>query len=648
MPNPLPYSYLPFVQARQQLANRLFDSSKQFWSDLELGKYIVEALRTWNALTSYWRGDFTFQSQQGVSWYDLTDRVAMPNTLRPYTLTDVDIYTAIQYHLLEPAGSINPWTGVSSQFTPDDLVNAVQRRRDELLSLAGCTITRRTLGAVLGRIPLPDTVIDVRRMAYLPAVGSPSTMWPEDTWAEQSFATSYLQNTPGTPLTYLMSTQPPISFDTDRPPGSAGVYELLTVEAGQSLASILVGAGGTIPFSFTLPNQNPIGVPWIAAGAFPLPQILNNAVSPASMAAATTWLMLYGGISWSPNQSSQATIVQLVAGKGYLALVLRCDATAQNFYYIDLDASGIAGGVGGIGIPTPLNLQKVAGGVQSLLSQFPAVTPQIGDIFTAQVSGATISVFQNGVFRGSFTDPSPIPVGSPGLLLESSAALSTPGDLAWKDWVGSGNIGSFLFVPDDWIHIIKWGALADLLGRESNAKDVLRATYCEQRYKMGIAALKESAALLAMRIGNVPLQIDAVKDADHYQTSWQALAQGKPSNVYQSGLNLLALAAAPDAGLYSLTATVVENAPIPVADNDPVEIARDDYDAMLDYAQHLAAFKLGGAEFLSTMPLLQHFFGVAQSYNVKLSQLGEYTSILYGLSSHEEARNPRMTLESAT
>ena len=442
MPNP--YSYITFAQARQQLANRLYDSSKQFWSDPELGLYLKESLRTWNALTSYWRGDFIFPSTQNVTWYDLT---AVPNTLRPLTITDVGIYKDIQFSLLEPSVGVNPWTGVSTQFSADDLINAVQRRRDEIVSLTGCRHTRRSVGAVAGRILLPDTVIDVRRLAYFPAIGSPSVIWPDDTWSEQSFQQSYLQNPAGTPLTYLMSTEPPISFDTDRAPGSAGSYELLTIEADPALSA-------TVP--------------------------------------------------------------------------------------------------------------------------------------------------------------------------------------------------SFLPIPDDWVHLIKWAALADLLGRESNAKDSLRATYCEQRYKLGVAALMQASALLALRIGNVPLQIDAVRSADLYQTTWQALAPGKPSNAYHAGLNLLALAAIPDAGPYSLTATVVQNAPIPVADADSVQVARDDLDAILDYAQHIAAFKLGGAEFLSTMPLLQHFLGLAQTYNAKLAELGEYTSALLGLSNLEESRNPRMAMESAT
>jgi hypothetical protein len=438
-PPPLIYQYVTLGTMRQELANRLYDSNQVFWSTPELNVYIVEALRTWNAMTNYWRNDFLFAAQQGVTWYDLTDPINLPNSLRQYSVTDVSIYETMQYHLLEPATGIFPsWPG-SAQFTSDDFLNAVARRRDELLSTTGCTVTLRTVPAVAGRIILPDTVVDVRRMAYLPAIGSPSTVWPEDTWGEQSFNPAYVQQPAGTPFTYLLSTQPPISFDTDRPPGAAGSYELLTIEAG----------------------------------TIPVPSIVN-----------------------------------------------------------------------------------------------------------------------------------------------------------------------YFTVPDDWTHLIKWGALSDLLSRESNAKDVLRSQYCEGRYRLGMKLLEDAAALLAARIDNVPVQIDSVRSADYWAPAWEAASQAPPTAVYYAGLNFVALAPVPDAGTYAITATVVTNAPIPQADPDLVQLARDDYDCVLDYAQHLAAFKQGGGEFVATFPLFQRFMAQASIYNRKLGELGEFTSMLLDLGAREKDMNP--------
>jgi hypothetical protein len=462
-----PYSYVQLATARQELANRLYDSSQIFWSSAELTQIIQEGLRTWNAMTSMWRGDFTFPSIQNTTWYDLT---AQANSLRPYTVTDAVLYTAILFHLLEP-----PAGPVSVQLTTDDLTNAVQRRRDEVLSTTSCTQTRRLVPAVNGRITLTDTVIDVRRMAYLPGFlpqggygsgfygqglygfSNPQVIygfivWPEDIWGEQSYNRLYTQQPPGKPQTYIMSTQPPLSFDTDRPPDSAGQYELLTIEAGGALT---------------------------------------------------------------------------------------------------------------FGTASTLN------------------------------------------------------------------------------------------VPDDWTHVIKWGALADLFGRQANATDALRQQYCEQRYRMGLQLLTSAPALLQMRIGDQAMEIDAVRSADLFNTSWQSQPAGNPATCLYSGLNLVAFTPVPDAGPspatqpYQFTATVVENAPIPVADADQVQMGRGDYDAVLDYCVHIAMLKVGGQEFTATLPLFERFLKQASIYGLKLREIAEYTDIIYALATTEKSMNPVTAPEAA-
>jgi hypothetical protein len=203
---------------------------------------------------------------------------------------------------------------------------------------------------------------------------------------------------------------------------------------------------------------------------------------------------------------------------------------------------------------------------------------------------------------------------------------------------------SSIIIPDDWAHVLKWGALADLLSRESEAQDLPRAAYCEQRYRLGLAAMRASPALLAIRDANVGLQIDSIRSADLYNTSWQALTPATPSMVYHSGLNLIALAPQPNITLAALMmATVVENAPLPAAPGDFIQVGRDDLDVIIDYAQHLAAFKMGGAEFTQTTPLLQRFLKQCTVYNGKLSEMGEYTTMLEGVSQMEANDNPVMT-----
>lgn len=444
MPN---YSYATLSDAQAALSARLYDATAQQWPDAELTVYIVEALRTWNSLTSFWRAEFPFTLSQGINWYDLT---AQANTLRPFTVTDQSLANTLEYHLLEPLTSLTPpspsatWTG-SHQFTLFDLYGAITRRQNDTLGAAGCTLTRSLAAAPIVRtgIILPDTTIDIRRVAWIPGSGQgydARIMRQTDAWAKRAFDYRYTAAAEEPPATWMQNTEPPPRFDVDRVPPVPGKYEVLTVNSGPT---------------------------------------------------------------------SNATSAQLLA------------------------------------------------------------------------------------------------------------------------------------VPDDWSWVVKFGALADLLGKESTAKDVMRAQYCQQRYEQGLKLMATSPALLALQLNGLPVSVGAVKDGDNFNPSWQSLTQGEPDSCYVMGLNLAGFRT-PDSGTYGALATVVQNAPVPSAAGDFIQIARSDYDAMLDESQHLAALKLGGAEFASTFGLHRSFMERAALYNAKLKTTGPFVRAEYQASQREQERNPRV------
>lgn len=441
------YAHATLLDAVTALAARLSDSGTQFWSSSELEVLICEALRTWNALTSFWRGEFVFNLANTIWWYDLT---AQTNSLRPLTLHDTDLIGQIEYHLLEPITASYPltWTG-SNQFAVADILGAIQRRRDETLSITGCHLTRSLVPAVPARITLSDSVIDIRRVAWLPSthIGfSNSPLTPSDLQTKKYFDPGWTTAHQETPQTYLRNAEPPLSFDVDREPPVPGQYELITVNAGTALSS---------------------------------------------------------------------------------------------------------------------------------------------------------------------------------------------------------TAASILGIPDDWSWVVKFGALSDLLNRESLAKDALRAEYCAKRYAQGLVLLRDASALLGLRVNNIPFDVDSLKNADYFNPSWQELA-GSPKAAYVAGLNLIAFRDCPDSSTaYSVTAHVVQNAPLPVLPGDSIQLSREDYDCILDYGQHLAAFKLGGGEFLATMPLYDRFMKRAAIYNSKLAATSELQKSMYEISQLEQQRNPTYSPETA-
>lgn len=437
------YAFISFGQAKTALAQRLSDPSKQFWSDSELGAYILESLQTFNALGNFYRQEFTFNSRPNVTWYDLTDAINLPNTIRPLSETDQTLLSLIEYHLLEPQTSAYPlaWTG-SLQFAITDLLSAIQQSRDEVLSESGCTIVQAYIAALPGRTFLNGNVLGLRRVAWLPTSGfgyTANCLLPADLWSQQSFESGFPQGSPGTPLTYRQSTEPPLGFDVDVQPAVPGMYDVLTVDAGADLS----------------------------------------------------------------------------------------------------------------------------------------------------ISASTV-----------------------------------------------------LPIPNDWCWVAKWGALAQLFGRDSVSSDQFRAQYCLARYKMGLEAMRSAPALLGARINNVPVVVEPVTNGDFYDANWQAQAAGTPRAVYYAGLNQVGLGPTPSTNGYSITASVVRNMILPSLNADYLQVGRDDVAAILDESQHIAMLKCGGAEFAETFPLHGNFLRRCALSNSKLAALSLYLEFLDGLGQSDDRIHP--------
>jgi hypothetical protein len=430
------FSYVTFVAARGLLAARLADSGNVFWTDVENGIYIREALRTWNALTEQWNADFAFSADNSAIWYDLSTLAGSP---RLRTVTDTELYTIMEYHLLEPPTG-GTWTG-TSQFNITDLSGALQRRRDEMIQVSGCNVKQLPPLASIPnvvRTEFPDTVLEPRRNRFVPDSGAATTLSREDTLAFDAFEPDHLQ-TSQTPSAWSVITGPPLAMEVDTAPNVPGTYDVLYLESG----------------------------------------------------------------------------------------------------------------------PT-------------------------------------------------FAPPADTLVG----------------------------------VPDDWAWLAKWGALSDLLGRDSEATDRQRADYCLRRYQDGLKIMVASNWLVDARLNNVPVDTPSVREMDGWSPEWEDDASAWPG-VVQAGMDFCAPCPVPTTGTLGVGLTLVGNAPVPVGDGDFVQVSRDALDVILDYAQVLASFKMGGAEFTQTQDLEKNFFSFAMQTNKRLSKLGLFADTIHQEGKRQDENLPR-------
>jgi hypothetical protein len=200
-----------------------------FWTYNELVFYIQQSLRTFNSLTWQWRQDFNYNSSS--LWNSLGSLAGSP---RQRTLTDNYIYGELEFMMMEPSNTTGTWTG-TNQFNISVLSQALQRRRDEMIQIGNLNQNLMTGIPVVPntiRTELDDSIIDVERVRYIPVSGSPNTLYRDDTVANEFFNAPLYQQPSGTPQTFSLSSEPPLSFQVDIPPDQPGTYEAVVLQSG--------------------------------------------------------------------------------------------------------------------------------------------------------------------------------------------------------------------------------------------------------------------------------------------------------------------------------------------------------------------------------------------------------------------------------
>ena len=209
--------------------------------------------------------------------------------------------------------------------------------------------------------------------------------------------------------------------------------------------------------------------------------------------------------------------------------------------------------------------------------------------------------------------------------------------------LATAGAGVLLGVPDDFSPYIKWGALADLLGQDGQARDVARSAYCESRWQEGLQIAKVYNSVEQVTNGTTQLWIKSLEEFDRYNYGWQNTA-GTPVQAAMVSWNMLALNPVPNATI-TLTIDLLRNTPLPSADTDFLQIGREEIDALLDYAEHLALFKSAGAEFQATIPHYKRLVLLAQKNGKRLGAIAKYLDVLRDRSRREEVTFPRKVLD---
>lgn len=272
-------------------------------------------------------------------------------------------------------------------------------------------------------------------------------------------------------------------------------------------------------------------------------------------------------------------------------------------------------------------------------SSMPYVLGQ-EDVQTAQAFGPLLSTSPGNPDSWMMTNTSPLtfnvssPVGQPGtwdmLISYAGQPFSPP-------------TANLISIPNDWAWVAMYGALADVLANSPEATDAPRAKYCLARYEQGKKAMLKLPWLLSATVASIPVDTPSFLEMDAFLQNWEVRKDPTDPAIVVGGIDLVALAPFNklNSPVVSSVLNVVGNAPVPVADGDQVQLSKDGVDQVLNYAQHVCSFKMGGHEFALTMPLLEQFEAYCRTKNSQYAELGIFRPQLLMEGNRSDDVNPR-------
>lgn len=233
----MPYEQYSMASLVAQISSLIDDPTNIQWKYREIRYGVIEALRYWGALTSYWRARGAFSTMAGVPWYDLAAELPL---LRPRTVTFNDLALEIDYHCFELPGGV-AGTGLSSQFNISSILSAIVRARNRLVLDAGLPLTpfQQTITAAPdGRFYVNEDVVYLRHAYWNDSVsGAWSPLRPTDAWAQDSYSSLWTLE-PGLPFAFSQSVTRPLEVQLFPPPQNDGTIEWLAAESDDYDAGI--------------------------------------------------------------------------------------------------------------------------------------------------------------------------------------------------------------------------------------------------------------------------------------------------------------------------------------------------------------------------------------------------------------------------
>lgn len=196
--------------------------------------------------------------------------------------------------------------------------------------------------------------------------------------------------------------------------------------------------------------------------------------------------------------------------------------------------------------------------------------------------------------------------------------------------------GTSFAIPDEFAWALKYGALYEILSTNSQGYDPIRSRYAMERYTAGIELAAQHRSVMQVRSNDKLLSLTTLGALDSVNPTWQT-GTGTPK-IAACAYDLLAFSRVPS-GVFSITANLVQSAPLPATDAAFIPVGREEMPYIFDYCRHILQFKVGGTEFVQSMPLYDNFLKGASQRTTLIGVKARYLTPLFTVPQSQESQN---------
>lgn len=243
----MPYEHLTFG-ALKTLAHKRVGAAA-FYTETEMGLYLIEAFRVWNLLTGHFRGSAGVTSSIGQIFYD--------TTLHLQTVTEQNVLNEMQYHTLE-----TPDNGASldsDMWTIGEWVDYLNARLAHFTAETKLVLTRDNgLATVIDQSQydlgtgIDTDLLTVHRVAWVDASGVSHGLREDSTLTYDRLLPEWtVSSASQEPEVYIRRGRPQLKVEILPAPVAAGTLDVLYTKRPTQLPQTADATTLDIPNDFT-------------------------------------------------------------------------------------------------------------------------------------------------------------------------------------------------------------------------------------------------------------------------------------------------------------------------------------------------------------------------------------------------------------